>query len=82
MPLSGLKFFGKKLSFWLPRTFVVAFALSLLIPAPDFISGMSDDAFAVWLIRIGWVIGLPLVFCFMLVLIALTGKQAVKGRPQ
>jgi hypothetical protein len=81
MPISGLKFFGKKLRFWLPRIFVAAFALSLLIPAPDFVSGMSDDAFVVWLIRIGWILGLPLAFCFVLVLMAWSGKGAFKGKP-
>ena len=73
--------FGKKLTYWLPRSFVAAFALSLFIPAPDFVAGMSEDAFVVWLLRIGWVVGVPLAFCFVLVLMALIGWRPVKNKP-
>ena len=74
--------FGKKFSYWLPRFFVMAFVLSLFIPAPDFVMGMNSAAFTVWLARIGWVVGLPLVFCAVLVLIARIGKRADGTRPK
>jgi hypothetical protein len=74
--------FGKKFSYWLPRIFVMAFILSLFIPAPDFVMGMNSAAFTIWLARIGWVIGLPLVFWAVLVLIARIGKRTVGTRPK
>lgn len=74
--------FGKKLSYWLPRIFVMTFIVSLFIPAPEFVMGMTDAAFTVWLARIGWVVGLPVVFCAVLVLIARIGRRTAGTRPK
>jgi hypothetical protein len=82
VPIAGCHMFAKKMIYWLPRVFVAAFALSLFIPAPDFVADMSDAAFVVWLARIGWVVGLPLVFCAVLVLMARIGKRAAGSKPK
>ena len=66
--------FKQKLRYWLPRTFVLIFAMSLLLPAPNFISGMDDNEFIIWLVRLIWVIGLPVIFCSLILLIALLTK--------
>ena len=66
--------FKQKLRYWLPRTFVLIFAMSLLLPAPNFISGMDDNEFIIWLVRLIWVIGLPAIFCSLILLIALLTK--------
>ena len=53
---------------------LIGFALSLLLPAPDFVTGMGENAWIVWLVRIGWVVGLPLAFGLVLVIVARVGK--------
>jgi len=66
--------FKQKLRYWLPRIFVLVFAMSLLLPAPNFISGMDDNEFIIWLARLIWVLGLPVIFCSLILLIALLTK--------
>ena len=70
----------QKLRYWLPRIFVLIFAMSLLLPAPNFISGMDDNAFTIWLARLIWVIGLPVIFCFSTLLIALLARKAKRDK--
>ena len=73
---------GIRLSYWLPRLFVIVFALSLLLPAPQFVLRMGKGAFTVWLARLIWVIGLPLVFCLILLIVAWLGpKIGDRGQP-
>ncbi|OQY04763.1 MAG: hypothetical protein B6I22_08825 [Desulfobacteraceae bacterium 4572_123] len=64
----------KKLRYWLPRIFILVFAMSLLLPAPNFISGMDNNQFIIWLARLIWVIGLPVIFCSLFLLIAVLKK--------
>ena len=72
--------FKQKLRYWLPRIFVLIFAMSLLLPAPNFISGMDDNEFIIWLVRLIWVIGLPVIFCSLILLIALLTKIVVSDK--
>ncbi len=66
----------QKLKYWLPRIFVFIFAISLLLPAPDFVSSMDDHAFMVWLARLIWVMGVPVIFCVLILFIAHLTKTA------
>jgi hypothetical protein len=62
----------------IPKVLVLGFAASLVLPAPYFIHGMSQDLFVVWLARLLWVlvlsIGCGLVF---LTLGRLKGRKKV-----
>lgn len=62
------------LKYWLPRIFIISFALSLVVPAPDFVSEMGEGAFTLWAFRLAWVVGLPLVFCTCLLMVRLIQK--------
>jgi len=59
---------------------VLIFAMSLLLPAPNFISGMDDNEFIIWLVRLIWVIGLPVIFCSLILIIALLTKIVVRDK--
>lgn len=61
---------ANRLTYWLPRVFVILFVLSLVLPAPDFIVRMGRGAFTLWLARLLWVIGVPLMFCLILIVVA------------
>jgi hypothetical protein len=61
----------KKLSYWLPRILVLSFALSLVLPAPKFITSLDVGGYTIWLARLIWVISVPVVFCSILLLIAI-----------
>jgi len=52
----------QRLTYWLPRALVIGFCLSLLLPAPAFLSVMDDSQMVVWAARLIWVVGLPAVF--------------------
>lgn len=61
---------GKNLSYWLPRILVLSFALSLVVPAFKFVPGLDAGGYTLWLARLTWVISVPVVFCFILLVIA------------
>ncbi|MBW2250420.1 MAG: hypothetical protein JRF60_07255 [Deltaproteobacteria bacterium] len=61
---------SKILSYWLPRILVLSFALSLILPAPDFVTNLDADGYTIWLARLIWVISVPVVFCSILLIIA------------
>lgn len=63
-----LPFMRSKMSYWLPRLFIIGFAATMVIPAPQFIASMKDDEFLVWLLRLIWVLTFPTCFLVMLVL--------------
>lgn len=42
--------------FW--RFVILIFVLSFILPSSEFVGGMSEDAFVVWLVRLLWVVGL------------------------
>jgi hypothetical protein len=48
-----------KFRYWLPRLLVIGFAMSMIVPAPEFISSMEDAEFLVWLLRLIWVLVFP-----------------------
>ncbi|MCP3952791.1 MAG: hypothetical protein GY697_11335 [Desulfobacterales bacterium] len=64
-----------KLGYWLPRALVIGFTLSLLLPAPDFLQGLDDGQYTLWLARILWVIAVPAVFGAILLVIACFSKN-------
>lgn len=72
---------GIRVSYWLPRLFVIGFALSLLLPAPQFVLSMGRGAFTLWLARLIWVVGLPVVFCLILLVVLWLGPK-IGGRRQ
>ena len=57
---------------------MLAFAASLLLPAPSFLSGMGHDQLIVYLARLAWVIGVPLVAALVFLLIALSARARGK----
>ena len=60
---------------WIPKVFVIGFVLSLILPAPGFVHGMSRDSFIIWLVRLIWV----LVLSFGCALVSLILGR-LKGR--
>jgi hypothetical protein len=50
----------KRLAYWLPRLLVLGSAAAVLLPTPAYVRGLSEDAFLVWLARVGWVLFLSL----------------------
>ncbi len=64
-----------KLGYWLPRLLVIGFALSLVLPAPDFLQGLDDGQYTLWLARLIWVITVPVVFGAILLVVALFRKR-------
>jgi hypothetical protein len=44
------------------KLLLINFVLSLILPVPEFISKMTDNALIIWLTDLNWVIGLPLDF--------------------
>lgn len=72
--------FKQKLRYWLLRIFVLTFAMSLLLRASNFISGMDENEFNIWLVWLIWVIGLPVIFCSLFLLIALLTKIVVSDK--
>ena len=67
--------YKQKLGYWIPRIFVLIFAISVFLPTPDFVSGMDYNEFIIWLIRLIWVVGLPVVFCSFILLITFLTKN-------
>jgi hypothetical protein len=65
----------KQLGYWFPRILVLSFALSLVLPAPEFVSGLDSGGYIIWLARLIWVILVPVVFCSILLLIAIFKKE-------
>jgi len=65
----------QRLTYWLPRVFVVSFAVSLVLPAPGFLARMEPGERIVWLARLIWVLGLPAVFCLACLLMILLGSR-------
>ena len=68
-----------KLGYWLPRILVLGFALSLVLPAADFLQGLDDGQYMLWLTRIIWVITVPVVFGAILLVIALLSRKKRGG---
>lgn len=60
---------------------VIGFAASLLLPAPRFLSGMGHDQFVVYLARLAWVFGVPVIagFVFFLIAMLTRGKKDDSG---
>lgn len=69
----------KRLKYWFPRLIVIGFALSMPFSAPEFIAGMDEGSFFVWLLRLIWVLAFPLVFCLLLSL-TLVIKHLKQGK--
>ncbi len=67
--------YQKILSYWFPRIVVLSFALSLVLPAPEFVSGLDSGGSIIWLARLIWVILVPVVFCSIFLLIAIFKKE-------
>ena len=65
----------KSLLNWIPKVLVIGFVLSLILPAPGFVHGMSRDSFIVWLVRLAWV----LILSFGCAMVSLILGR-VKGR--
>lgn len=63
-----------KFRYWLPRLLVIGFAMSMVVPAPEFISSMEDAEFLVWLLRLIWVLMFPAGLFVLLVLTRLVKK--------
>lgn len=63
-----------RLRHWLPRVLALGFAISLLVPAPAFVTRMGNDEFLVWAARLAWVLGVPTLFGAVLWAIAVLGK--------
>jgi uncharacterized iron-regulated membrane protein len=53
------------LRYWAPRIAVLAFAVSLILPAPKFIRQMGEGDLFLWLARLIWILGLMAVFAMM-----------------
>ena len=66
---------NRGLRYWMPRVLVLSFALSLLLPAPEFVTRLDAGGRAIWLARLIWVISIPAVFGSILVLVATLGKK-------
>jgi len=58
---------------------IIGFALSMPFSAPEFITGMDEGSFIVWLLRLIWVLAFPLVFCLLLIL-TLSMKNLKQGK--
>jgi len=67
--------YQKLLSYWLPRVLLLSFALSLILPAPEFVSGLAAGEYTIWLARFIWVISVPVVFCSILMIIVMLKKK-------
>jgi len=65
----------KQLSYWLPRILVLSFALSLVLPAPEFVARLDTGGYTIWLARLIWVISVPVVFCSILLVILIFRKK-------
>ncbi|OQY03970.1 MAG: hypothetical protein B6I22_10455 [Desulfobacteraceae bacterium 4572_123] len=65
----------KILSYWLPRILVLSFALSLALPTPEFVTSLDAGGYTIWLARLIWVIAVPVVFCSILLVIAIFRKK-------
>jgi len=65
----------KILSYWLPRLLVLSFAMSIVLPAPEFVTNLDAGGYTIWLARLIWVISVPVVFCSILLLIAIFRKR-------
>jgi hypothetical protein len=57
-----------RLKYWFPRLIIISFALSMPFSAPEFITGMDEGSFIVWLLRLIWVLAFPIIFCLLLIL--------------
>jgi uncharacterized membrane protein len=68
-----------KFRYWFPRLLVIGFAMSMVIPAPEFISSMEDAEFLVWLLRLIWVLVFPTGLFVLLLLTHLFKK--IQGKP-
>lgn len=55
--------------FWFPRLFVLGMVASVWLNLPQYLQGMEERAYVVWLARVLWVVGLPAAFAGILVLI-------------
>jgi len=69
----------KRLKYWMPRIFVLVFAMSLLMPAPRYISRMDASQFIVWAARLIWVTGLAVLCCAFIATAAFLGR-VIKGK--
>ncbi len=61
----------KKLSYWLPRILILCFALSIVLPVFKFVPSLDAGGYTIWLARLAWVIFVPVVFCSILLVIAI-----------
>lgn len=59
---------------WFPRLIVIGFAVSIPFSAPEFITGMDEGEFIVWLLRLIWVFVFPVTLCLILVMTHLVRK--------
>ncbi len=53
------------LGYWLPRALVIGFALSLILPAPEYLHRLTPDKFVVWSARLSWSLGLTIAFLLL-----------------
>jgi hypothetical protein len=58
----------QKILYWLPRLLILGFVISMVIPAPQFVTSMDDAQFLVWLLRLVWVLVFPAGYFAILVL--------------
>ncbi|MCP4372588.1 MAG: hypothetical protein GY797_31445 [Deltaproteobacteria bacterium] len=65
----------KLLGYWIPRILVLSFALSLVLPAPEFVTSLDAGGYIIWLARLIWVIFVPVVFCSTLLIILIFRKK-------
>jgi len=65
----------KILGYWFPRILVLSFALSLILPAPEFVTSLDPGGYIIWLARLIWVILVPIVFCSILLIILIFRKK-------
>jgi hypothetical protein len=63
-----------RVKYWLPRMIILGFAVSMVMPAPEYITHMDDPEFLVWLLRLIWVLAFPTGYLILLVLTDLTRR--------
>jgi uncharacterized membrane protein len=70
-----------KITYWLPRLLIIGFVVSMVIPAPQFVTSMDNAEFLVWLLRLIWVLAFPTGFFVLLILINLIKKRKNNQTP-
>lgn len=55
--------------YWFPRLLVISLVLSVWLNLPKYLHGMDERQYVVWLARVAWVVGVPLIFAVVIGLI-------------